>query len=846
MQLRWILLIVFGCSLWPHHSRAQPIPAFPGADGAGAATTGGRGGLVYHVTKLDKNYNDNVPGTLRYGLNDSNFGGQARTIVFEVAGTFWLGRFGEENGHDNGWDTQSRLNLGSNVTIAGQTAPGPVNIMGGVVKANGSNTIVRNVTIAPGYGMRSFSKPEDGVFPTPGDFPDSYVYDAIDISGQGILIDHVTTAYATDETISMNELADDVTIQYSNISQGQNYPQADAEGGGSFTGHAYGSLIQPGSEANISIHHNLYAHQKGRLPRVGTERDDLSDPNVGGYNDFRNNVFYNWFGTAGQGANNQPSQNNFINNFYLAGPGGDDPIGRSNPVVQQRSGGTGIFNGSFETKVYHSGNLRDINKDGDAEDTSAASFSGNLQATPFPQTPYNGVTDTATDAYQRVLDFMGSSWWNRSELDTRIVDEVRTGTGQIVAWADDPFDSDPNEGVEWRNLLALRANPTTGAAPFVRDPNWDTDLDGMPDHWEQTHGLPTDVANNNGDFDADSYTDLEEYLNELSAWPAPRPLVFTGASNGRYAEIGNWDIPWQPSRFDRARIEGSVAVDAVGQHAGAIAIADSATLAVTDGWLRVQDNDLGLSTGIIEIGTAPTDVATLELSGGELFASQLVKSSGSSFSFTGGELHSDVVDFDLNVAGGTIAPGSEIGATLVMGDASFAANSALEIEIAGPSADMLAIVGDLDLGTDSSLAVQELLEPTVSSYVIAQYTGILTGQFASVTPGYTVDYSTAGQIILSLVSAGLPGDFNQDGTVDAADYTVWRDSLGTTDPLGGNGDEMGASNGLVDAADYVLWRTNFGLTNSISLSASDSSVPEPATLLLLFCSMLVGTSRARD
>src|SRR3954467_10530362 len=105
---------------------AQSIPAFPGADGAAASATGGRGGLVYHVTKLDKNFSDSAPGTLRYGLTDSNFANQPRTIVFDVAGTFWLGRFGAEKGHYNGWDTQSRINLGSNITLAGQTAPGPV------------------------------------------------------------------------------------------------------------------------------------------------------------------------------------------------------------------------------------------------------------------------------------------------------------------------------------------------------------------------------------------------------------------------------------------------------------------------------------------------------------------------------------------------------------------------------------------------------------------------------------------------------------------------------------------------------------------------------------------------
>ena len=124
----------------------------------------------------------------------------------------------------------------------------------------------------------------------------------------------------------MNELANNITVQYSTIAQGQNYPQADAEAAGiDYTGHALGSLFQAGSNAKISVLHNLYAHLKGRLPRVGTEATALTVAGVGAYNDFRNNVFYNWLGTAGTGAGGQPSQNNFVGNFYLAGPGGDNP-----------------------------------------------------------------------------------------------------------------------------------------------------------------------------------------------------------------------------------------------------------------------------------------------------------------------------------------------------------------------------------------------------------------------------------------------------------------------------------------------------------------------------------------
>lgn len=594
------------------------LPAFPGADGAAKYITGGRGGIVYHVTKLDRNMNHNEAGTLRYGLTDGNFPpGVPRTIVFDVAGTFWLGRFGAESNHLHGWDASSRYNLSGNTTIAGQTAPGPVIVAGGVTKLSSANTIVRNVTFAPSYGMRSFEDPP--TLPTPGDFPDSFVFDALDISGQNLLLDHLTTIYATDETISCNELAANLSIQFCTIAQGENYPQADAESPGVYTGHALGSLLQAGSNAKVSVVNNLYAHLKGRLPRVGSE------VGTGALNDFRNNVFYNWLGTAGTGASSQPSFNNFINNFYLAGDGGDD-VSSTNIVTA--GGGTGIFSGgsSAVTRAFVAGNLKDINKDADPNDTASAD--ADYSATALQAAAYDiniGVTLSPAAALTNALRYSGARWWARdydialgntaaiNTVDERLAHETITGTGKIVAWADDPFNSSASEGVEWRDLLALRADPTTLAAPFNRPGGWDTDGDGLPDAWEAAHGLNVSAANNNSDFDADGYTDLEEYLNELAAWPAPGAIFFTGSTNNRYAEIFNWRVNgqavniagqgmvttfslWQPSRYDTALISNrTVIVDAVGQHAGTLRLTNNAALHITNGWLNVA-NQLDIGT----------------------------------------------------------------------------------------------------------------------------------------------------------------------------------------------------------------------------------------------------------
>ena len=750
MWLRYSLTIMLAVGInMACRGQEQNLPAFPGADGAAAYLTGGRGGTVYHVTRVDRNFSDRARGTLRYGLDDSNFpADEPRTIVFDVAGTFWLGRFGAERGHHNGWDSQSRLNLGSHITIAGQTSPGPVVIMGGVVKANGTNTILRNVTIAPGYGMRSFEKPDENppVLPMHGDFPDSYVFDAIDISGQGIMIDHVTTVYATDETISVNEQADDVTIQYSTIAQAQNYPQADAEGGGSFTGHGLGSLIQPGSGANISVHNNLYAHIKGRMPRVGTERDDLTDPDVGGFNDFRNNLFYNWFGTAGQGAGGQPSQNNFVNNFYLAGPGGDDVGGGRIPEIVQRDGGTSIFSPSSLTQVFADGNVRDVNRDGDADDVSDATFGRRLQEAPFLETPFHGPTVSATDAYDRVLNYVGDRWWDRSEVDERLTNEVRSGTGRIMAWADDPFNDDPAEGVEWRNLLALRSNPR---AAFEWPDDWDTDRDGMPNVWEARHNLPIDMANNNGDFDTDGYTDLEEYLNQIAAWPAPHPLEFTGETNRRYAQSENWHVTWQPSHRDRVVIrEGtSAVVDAVGQHAGDVQILGS--LSIEDGWLEVG-RVTGEADGGVVIGDPENaSPAELILSGGELVTRRLERQPNGRFDFVGGTLRVEEVDFDLTVNGGILSPGWDVGEATIRGDVQFSDQSILRIQLAETDNDRLVVEGDLVFDEGTTLAVVPTGKAIAeTSVLIATYGGELHGEIDIVTDGYSIETSIPGEIRL--------------------------------------------------------------------------------------------------
>jgi hypothetical protein len=96
--------------------------------------------------------------------------------------------------------------------------------------------------------------------------------------------------------------------------------------------------------------------------------------------------------------------------------------------------------------------------------------------------------------------------------------------------------------------------------------------------------------------------------------------------------------------------------------------------------------------------------------------------------------------------------------------------------------------------------------------------------------------------------ATLPGDYNVDGSIDAADYVVWRDTFGSATDLRANGDNIGPSENVIDEADYVVWRANFGASRALSVPlAKQTSVPEPAAaanvviagLLIAYCSLRV-------
>jgi hypothetical protein len=475
---------------------------------------------------------------------------------------------------------------------------------------------------------------------------------------------------------------------------------------------------------------------------------------------------------------------------------------------------------------------------------------------------------------------MGANWWTRDydialgntaaidTVDERLIHEIYTGTGKIMAWADDPWNDDPNEGVEWR---ALKNTPAAS-----RSANWDMEAsvgygigDGMPTDWELLHGLDPNGRDDAGDFDNDGYTNLEEYLNDVAAWPAANAIAFNGATNARYAQITNWDANpdagsvqnWQPSRYDTAVIDnGTVEVDAVGQHAGNLLLAtnpgDNAMLNITAGWIKVEDAPQGLSDGMTVIGDDNAAMAALNLSGGKLTTKTLLKGAGGTFNFTGGVLSAETVGFTLVNNGGTIAPGSSPGMTHVMGDLVLESGT-LEIEVGGTGLgeyDQLAVDGETTLGGTLKVVPinlgDGLYEPALGDVLVllASQNGFGEEMFddfdlPQLTAGLGWMVSTdAMTLSLSVVEAVvLAGDYNNDGVVSAADYTVWRNNLGGSAlPFNET-----ASLGTVDQADYQAWKDNFGMTSGSGAAAGESPVPEPTAIVLLLIGLatLIGQSK---
>ena len=462
----------------PYDLPQADIPAFPGAEGGGKYSFGGRGGKVYVVTSLA----DNGPGTLREACEK----GGARIVVFNVAGIIRL--------------KTPLIIRAPYITIAGQTAPGDgVCVAGESVWINTHDVIIRYMRFRRGetyVGRRD---------------------DAIGGNPIGnIMIDHVSASWGLDENMSMyrhmyndstgkieDKLATvNITIQNSIFSEALDT-----------WNHAFGSTL--GGE-NCTFVRNLWANNAGRNPSIGWY----------GIFNFANNVVFNWVHRSTDGGDYR-AMFNIINNYYKPGPltPKNNPVGYR--IIKPESGRSKLKYQVYG-RAYVNGNIMEGNDrvtrdnwDGgvQVEDLENAGAHAEYMKWSKPLPMPDLAIISAKEAFQYVLDNAGATLPKRDPVDTRVVEQVRTGKIKFAEGVKLPETQFKHRRLpidSYKQGIITDVSQVGGYPEYRGTPHKDADSDGMPDEWETAHGLnPKSPSDSALDRDKDGYPNIEEYLNSV-------------------------------------------------------------------------------------------------------------------------------------------------------------------------------------------------------------------------------------------------------------------------------------------------------------------------------------------
>jgi pectate lyase len=432
-------------------SSSDALPAFPGAQGFGSTTPGGRGGRIIEVTNLA----DAGPGSFRACVEAD----EPRICVFRTGGTIVVKR-------------QVAI-IDPYVTIAGQSAPGggiairsSPRYGGPTLRVMTHDVVIRGLRIRS--GASTARSPQRRSL-------------SLERGAHDIVIDHCSLSWATDEIVTIIDGVHNVTIQWSIIAEALSHSTHTK-------GEHSKALLISGKQFNstaeterISVHHNLFAHNRDRNPRNSSR----------GLVDVVNNVVYDWGTKATQIDDNSGRPTlNVVGNSY-------EP-GREQLPEFERYAVSAHEAWSGKVGIYVHGNLGPTRtRASDPErDIVTPSSDGALVARRYPAAPVS--TSSAREARADVLARAGARAPSLDAVDRRIVADVKQRTGRII--------DDPAQVGGWPKLAA-------------GTPQRDADDDGMPDAWETDHGLDPARADGAGDRDGDGYTNVEEYLDGLL--PAP-------------------------------------------------------------------------------------------------------------------------------------------------------------------------------------------------------------------------------------------------------------------------------------------------------------------------------------
>lgn len=422
-----------------------PLAAFPGAEGFGATTRGGRGGRILYVTTLA----DTGAGSLRSALTASG----PRTVLFQVAGTITL--------NDDITITAPFL------TIAGQSAPGEgVQIRGGMLHIRTHDVVIRHLRLRPGDTLNASAVQTRDALTINGTDQDDVYH---------VVIDHCSLIWGPDiGGASLLSGIRDSTLQYTIIGEGlylSNHPEATRGQDGHSLGLNITQLTADSYPTRITLHHNLLTTADQRMPQI-----------MGGASiDVVNNVVYNWGVSPAQG---NPRSLNLINNLFIRGP-----MTKTLLAWEPR---TNAENRTLRPdSVYEQGTVTD----------------GFTMVRGDPQTvyadarfvPYSLSSEqTAQDAYARIVQDVGTTRPVRDRVDQRIVDKLRNRTGAFpngneLVWpnltpgsiaVDADQDGMPDAWeLYWFGTLS-RGTPTDSRGDFDRDGYTD-----IEEYLNQSHPL---------------------------------------------------------------------------------------------------------------------------------------------------------------------------------------------------------------------------------------------------------------------------------------------------------------------------------------------------------------------